>query len=34
MSLPETKPKTIFDIGCDHFAPSMAIVFSIHDLHL
>jgi hypothetical protein len=30
----ETKPKTIIDIGCDHLASNMAIIFSIHALHL
>jgi hypothetical protein len=34
MNLPKTKPKTIFDIGCDLFALSMAIVLYIHALHL
>jgi hypothetical protein len=33
-SLLEVKPKTIFDIGCDHLAPSMATILSIHALHL
>jgi hypothetical protein len=33
-SLLKTKPKTIFDIGCDHIAPNMPIVLSIHGLHL
>jgi hypothetical protein len=33
-SLPKVKPKIIFDIGCDHLAPSMATIFSIHALHL
>jgi hypothetical protein len=32
--LPEAKPKTIFDISCDHLAPNMAIILSIHALHL
>jgi hypothetical protein len=30
----ETKAKTIFDVGCDHFGPSMAIILSIHALHI
>jgi len=34
MILPIAKPKTIFDISCDDLAPSMAIIFSIHALHL
>jgi hypothetical protein len=34
MNLPEIKPKFVFDIGCDHFAPSMPIILSIHALHL
>jgi hypothetical protein len=34
MSLLETKPKTLFDIACDHLAPNMPIVLSIHALHL
>jgi hypothetical protein len=34
MSLLETKPKIVFDISCDHLAPSMAIILSIHALHL
>jgi hypothetical protein len=33
-SLLEAKPKTIFDIGCDHLAPNMAIVLFVHALHL
>jgi hypothetical protein len=33
MSLPKAKPKIVFDIGCDHLAPSMAIIFFIHVLH-
>jgi hypothetical protein len=33
-SFPKTKPKIIFDIGCDHLAPSMPIVLSIDALHL
>jgi hypothetical protein len=34
MNFFETKPKTIIDIGCDHLASSMTIIFSIHALHL
>jgi hypothetical protein len=30
----EVKAKTILDIGCDHLAPNMAIILSIHALHL
>jgi hypothetical protein len=33
MSLLEAQPKSIFDISCDHLAPSMAIIHSIHALH-
>ncbi len=33
-SFPEVKPKMIIDIGYDHLAPSMAVVLSIHALHL
>jgi hypothetical protein len=33
-SLPNVKPKIIFDIGCDHLAPSMATILFIHALHL
>jgi hypothetical protein len=33
-SLLETKPNIIFDIGCDHLAPRMAIILSIHALYL
>jgi hypothetical protein len=33
-SLLEIKPKFVFDIGCDHLAPSIPIVLSIHALHL
>ncbi len=33
-NLPKAKPKTIFDIGCGHLAPSMATVLSIHALRL
>jgi hypothetical protein len=33
-SLLEAKPKNIFDIICDPFAPSMAIILFIHALHL
>jgi hypothetical protein len=32
--LPKTKPKIVFNIGCDHLAPNMPIVLSIHALHL
>jgi hypothetical protein len=32
-SLLEVQPKTIFDIGYDHLAPSKAIIHSIHALH-
>jgi hypothetical protein len=31
-SFPKAKPKTI--ISCDNLAPSMAIILSIHALHL
>jgi hypothetical protein len=34
MSLLEVKPKRIFYIGCDQLTLSMAIVLSIHALHL
>jgi hypothetical protein len=34
MNFPEAKAKTIINIGCDHLAPSMAIILSIHALHL
>jgi hypothetical protein len=34
MSFFEVKFKTILDIGCDHLAPRMAIIFSVHALHL
>jgi hypothetical protein len=30
----EAQVKIILDIGCDHLAPSMAIILSIHALHL
>jgi hypothetical protein len=33
-SLLEAKPKNIFDIICDPFTPSMAIILFIHALHL
>jgi hypothetical protein len=33
-SLPETKTKNIFDIGCNNLGPNMAIILSIHALHL
>jgi hypothetical protein len=32
-NLPKVKPKIVFDIGCDHLAPIMAIVLFIHALH-
>jgi hypothetical protein len=32
-NLPKAKPKIVFDIGCDHLAPIMAIVLFIHALH-
>jgi hypothetical protein len=34
LKLFQVQPKGILDIGCDHFGPSVAIVFSIHALHL
>jgi hypothetical protein len=34
MNIFETKPKTIFYISCDYFAPRMTIVLSIHAFHL
>jgi hypothetical protein len=34
MSFPKAKPKSILDIGYDHLTPSMAIILSIHALHL
>ncbi len=34
MNFPKPKPKTIFDIGYDNLAPSMAIILSIDALHL
>ncbi len=34
LSLPEVKPKQIFYIGRDQLTPSMAIILSIHALHL
>jgi hypothetical protein len=34
LNLPKVQPKSIFNIGCDHFGPSMAIIFSIHALHM
>jgi hypothetical protein len=34
MSFLEVKPKIILNIGCDDLAPSMAIILSIHALHL
>jgi hypothetical protein len=34
LSLPKVKPKQIFYIGRDQLTPSMAIVLSIHALHL
>jgi hypothetical protein len=33
-SFPKAKPKTIIDIGYDHFTPSMAVILFIHALHL
>jgi len=33
-SLPKIKPKTIFYISCDHLAPNMAIILSIHALQI
>jgi hypothetical protein len=33
-SFPEVKPKIILNMGCDHLAPSMAIILSIHALNL
>jgi hypothetical protein len=33
-SFPKAHTKIILDIGCDHLAPSMAIILSIHALHL
>jgi hypothetical protein len=30
----EVKLKIILNIGCDHLAPRMAIIFSVHALHL
>jgi hypothetical protein len=33
MSLLEAQPKNNFNIGCDHYAPSMAIILSVHALH-
>jgi hypothetical protein len=32
-NLSKVQPKTIFDIGHDHLAPSMAIVLFVHALH-
>jgi hypothetical protein len=34
MNLPKVKPKTIFYISCDHLAPNMAIILSIHALQI
>jgi hypothetical protein len=34
LNLLGTKTKTIFNIGCDHLRPNMAIIFSVHVLHL
>jgi hypothetical protein len=34
MSFLEVKPKIILKIGCAPLAPSMAIILSIHALHL
>jgi hypothetical protein len=33
-TLLETRPNLFFDMGCDHLAPNMAIILSIHALHL
>jgi hypothetical protein len=33
-NLPKAQSKYILNIGCDHFGPSVAIVFSIHALHM
>ncbi len=33
-SFPKAKPKIIINISCDHLAPNMAIILSIHVLHL
>jgi hypothetical protein len=33
-NLPKIQSKHIFNIGCNHFGPSVAIVFSIHALHM
>jgi hypothetical protein len=33
-SLPKTKPKQIFDNGCDQLTPSMDVVLFVHVLHL
>jgi len=30
----EVKPKIVLNIGCDHLTPNMAIILSIHALHL
>jgi hypothetical protein len=30
----KVKPKIVFNIGCDNLTPNMAIIFSIHALHL
>jgi len=34
MSIPKTKTKIIFDIGCDDLGPNVAIIFFVHVLHL
>jgi hypothetical protein len=34
MSFLKAKPKIVLDISCNHLAPRMAIIFSIHALHL
>ncbi len=34
MSLLEAQPKIIFNINGDHLTPNMAIILSIHALHL
>jgi hypothetical protein len=33
-NIPKVKTKIIFDIGCDKFRPSMAIILYVHALHL
>jgi hypothetical protein len=34
VSNPKTKTKIIFDIGCDDLRPNVAIILSVHVLHL